>query len=131
MSGDKSVTCSMNNGPVLSDHLRKHDSFGNLESSLVPNTGPTLPEDGFNESVPVVGVGPSANLDVSLEHDLSCGEDSHLKSFVLESVDDILRDQNRTRPLVENVPDSIGCGNENNITVSPELEMNESDLKEK
>ncbi|KAK8675491.1 hypothetical protein V6N13_033557 [Hibiscus sabdariffa] len=99
----------MNNGPILSDHLRKIDSFDNLDSRLVSNTGPTLPEDGFINSFPVVGVGPSVNL----EHDLSFGEDHHLKSFDLESVEGILGDQNVVRPLDENVPDSFGCGREN------------------
>ncbi|KAK8636669.1 hypothetical protein V6N13_124410 [Hibiscus sabdariffa] len=66
----------------------------------------------------MVGVGPSANLGISLEHDLSFGKERHLKSFDLESMVGILKNQNVARPLVENVPDSIGCGNENNITAS-------------
>ncbi|KAK8500768.1 hypothetical protein V6N12_031428 [Hibiscus sabdariffa] len=56
MSGGRSATCTMNNGPILSDHLRKPDLFDNLDSRLVSNTGPTLSEDGFIDSVPVVGV---------------------------------------------------------------------------
>ncbi|KAK8508918.1 hypothetical protein V6N12_035019 [Hibiscus sabdariffa] len=63
----------------------------------------------FFYSVLVVGVGPSVNL----EYGLSFGEDHHLNSFDLESVEGILGDQNVARPLDENVPDSIGCGSEN------------------
>ncbi|KAK8575201.1 hypothetical protein V6N12_062877 [Hibiscus sabdariffa] len=114
----RSATSTMNNGPILSDHLRKIDSFDNLDSRLVSNTGPTLPEDGFINSFPVVGVGPSVNL----EHDLSFGEDHHLKSFDLESVEGILGDQNVVRPLDENVPDSFGCGRENCTVNIPELQ---------
>ncbi|KAK8633442.1 hypothetical protein V6N13_014288 [Hibiscus sabdariffa] len=95
MRGGKSATCPMNISPVLSDHIRKPDSFDNLDTSLVSNTGSTLPEDGFIDSVPAVGVGPSANL----EHDLSFGQDLHLKSFDLEPVEGILGDQNVARQL--------------------------------
>ncbi|KAK8589459.1 hypothetical protein V6N12_023855 [Hibiscus sabdariffa] len=131
MSGDKSVTCPMNNSHVLSGHLRQHDSFGTPDLSLVSNTEPTFPEDGFIKSILVVGVDPSVNLGISLEHNLSFGENRHLKSFDLELVEGILGDQIAARPLVENVSDSIGCGKENTITASTKLEMNESDLKEK
>ncbi|KAK8689586.1 hypothetical protein V6N13_088300 [Hibiscus sabdariffa] len=118
MSGDKSVTCPMNNSHVLSGHLRQHDSFGTPDLSLVSNTEPTFPEDGFIKSILVVGVDPSVNLGISLEHNLSFGENRHLKSFDLELVEGILGDQIAARPLVENVSDSIGCGKENTITAS-------------
>ncbi|KAK8684832.1 hypothetical protein V6N13_040848 [Hibiscus sabdariffa] len=38
------------------------------------------------------------------------GEDHHLKSVDLESVEGILGEENVARPLDENVPDSFGCG---------------------
>ncbi|KAK8576391.1 hypothetical protein V6N13_090864 [Hibiscus sabdariffa] len=73
----------------------------------------------FFYSVLVVGVGPSVNL----EYGLSFGEDHHLNSFDLESVEGILGDQNVARPLDENVPDSIGCGSENCTVNLPELQF--------